>query len=110
METEKNVMVPVSTLGLLMAIAMGAEWKTESTKGVAAAILDGTPVAKNELLAYMVAFNALEMDARGCGEVAKMLIDGARETYGAEVLERVLQKIKEIENVRKKRRNKNEHH
>ena len=106
METEKNVMVPVSTLGLLMAIAMGAEWKTESTKGVAATILDGTPVAKNELLAYMVAFNALEMDARGCGEVAIMLIDGAREKYGAEVLERVLQKIKEIENVRKKRRNK----
>lgn len=54
----------------------------------------------------MVAFNALEMDARGRGEIAKMLIDGARETYGAKVLERVLQKIKEIENVRKKRRNK----
>lgn len=105
---EETVLVPVSTLGLLTAIAMGAEWKTESTKEVAAAILDGTPVAKNELLAYMVAFNALEMDARGCGEIAKMLIDGARETYGAEVLERVLKKIEEIENVRKKRRRANE--
>lgn len=102
---EKAVMVPVSTLGLLMAIAMGAEWKTETNAKVVADILDGAP-AENELLAYMVAFNALEMDARGRGKVAKMLIDGARETYGAEVLERVLKKIEEIENVRKKRRNK----
>lgn len=99
---EKAVIISVKALGALMAIAMGAEWKTESTKGVAAAILDGTPVAKNELLAYMVAFNALEMDARGCGEVAKMLIDGAQETYGAEVLERVLKKIEEIKKARRK--------
>lgn len=100
---EKVVIVPVSTLGLLLAVAMGAEWKTENTKEVAAAILDGNPGTKNELLAYMVAFNALEVEARGCGEIAERLIDGAQETYGAEVLEKVLHKIEEIGTIRNRR-------
>jgi hypothetical protein len=60
---EKAVMVPVSTLGLLMAIAMGAEWKTESTKGVAAAILDGTPVAKKRAAGL---YGSVQRSGDGC--------------------------------------------
>lgn len=109
MEIEKAVTVPVSTLGLLMAMAGSAEWETESTKKFVAfiggAIDDVCDTdTKNELNAYLVAFSALETQA--CGEDAKELIDDVQRASGDEMLERVLGKIKEIENVRKKRRNK----
>lgn len=63
METEKNVMVPISTLGLLMAIAMGAEWKTETNAKVVAAILDGTPVAKKRAAGL---YGSVQRSGDGC--------------------------------------------
>lgn len=109
METEKTVIVPVSTLGLLMAMAGSTEWKTESTKKVVASIvglINGVDDidTRNELNAYIVAFGALEMQSRD--EDAEDIIDGAQRTFGDEMLEKVLQKIEEIETIRKKRRNK----
>lgn len=108
---EKAVMVPASTMGLLLAMASSADWKTESTKkfvaGIVGVINDAGDIdTKNELNAYILAFSALETQA--CGEDAEEIIDGIQRTSGDEIemLERVLQKIEEIENVRKKRRNK----
>lgn len=57
---------------------------------------------RNELKAYMIAFGALETQARG--EDAKEIIDGAREVFGNEMLKRVLKKIEEIEKTRRKRK------
>ena len=107
METEKTVIVPVSTLGLLMAMARSTEWKTESTKKVVASIvglINGVDDidTRNELNAYIVAFGALEMQSRD--EDAEDIIDGAQEAFGDEVLEKVLKKIEEIEIVRRKRK------
>lgn len=103
---EKAVMVPASTMGLLLAMASSADWETENTARIAANIvgLIGEPTTEHELNAYALAFSALEIQARG--EDAKKLIDITKKTYRDEMLKRVLGKIKEIENVRKKRRNK----
>ena len=106
---EKAVIIPVRTLGELMAMAGSANWKTEDTKKLAADVvllIDNVDdvEAKSELKAYMIAFGALETQARG-GD-AKELIDGAREVFGNEMLERVLKKIEEIETIRKRRNKK----
>lgn len=103
---EKAVIIPVRTLGALMAMAGSANWKTEDTKKLAAdvVLLIDNVEAKSELKAYMIAFGALETQARG-GD-AKELIDGAREVFGNEMLERVLKKIEEIETIRKRRNKK----
>lgn len=106
---EKAVIISVRALGMLMAMAGTANWKTENTNEIAndiAVLIDSADDVdiRNELKGYIVAFGALEMQAHG--ESAKKLIDITKKTYGDEMLKRVLGKIKEIENVRKKRRNK----
>lgn len=104
---EKAVIIPVRALGALMAMAGSANWKTEDTAKIAADIalliddVDDVDI-RNELKAYMIAFGALETQARG--EDAKEMIDGAQEAFGDEVLEKVLKKIEEIEIVRWKRK------
>lgn len=101
---EKAVMVPASTMGLLLAMASSTDWETENTARIAANIvgLIGEPTTEHELNAYALAFSALEMQARG--EDAKEIIDDAQEKLGDEMLEKVLKKIEEIENVRRKRK------
>lgn len=102
---EKAVIIPVRALGMLMAMAGTANWKTENTNDIAVLIDSADDVdIRNELKGYIVAFGALEMQAHG--ESAKEMIDGAQEAFGDEVLEKVLEKIEEIEKARKKRRNK----
>lgn len=106
---EKAVIITVRALGALMAMAGSANWKTEDTAKIAADIAmlidDVDDVdTKNELKAYIVAFGALEAQARG-GD-AKEIIDGAQETFGDEMLEKVLKKIEEIETIRKRRNKK----
>lgn len=107
MDEEKNVIISVRALGMLMAMAGTANWKTENTAKIAADIalliddVDDVDI-RNELKAYIVAFGALEMQAHG--EDAKEMIDGAREVFGNEMLERVLKKIEEIEKTRRKRK------
>lgn len=104
---EKAVIISVKALGALMAMAGTANWKTENTAKIAADIalliddVDDVDI-RNELKAYIVAFGALEMQAHG--EDAKEMIDGAQEAFGDEVLEKVLKKIEEIENARRKRK------
>lgn len=104
---EKAVIISVKVLGALMAMAGTANWKTENTAKIAADIVlliddvDDVDI-RNELKAYMIAFGALETQARG--EDAKEIIDGAREIFGNEMLERVLKKIEEIEKARRKRK------
>lgn len=104
---EKAVIISVKALGALMAMAGTANWKTENTAKIAADIalliddVDDVDI-RNELKAYIVAFGALEMQAHG--EDAKEMIDGAREVFGNEMLERVLKKIEEIEKTRRKRK------
>lgn len=104
---EKAVIISVKALGALMAMAGTANWKTENTAKIAADIalliddVDDVDI-RNELKAYMIAFGALETQARG-GD-AKEIIDGAQETFGDEMLERVLKKIEEIERSRRKRK------
>lgn len=104
---EKAVIISVKALGALMAMAGTANWKTENTAKIAADIalliddVDDVDI-RNELKAYMIAFGALETQARG-GD-AKEIIDGAQETFGDEMLERVLKKIEEIERARRKRK------
>lgn len=104
---EKAVIISVKALGALMAMAGTANWKTENTAKIAADIalliddVDDVDI-RNELKAYIVAFGALEMQAHG--EDAKEMIDGAKEAFGDEVLEKVLKKIEEIEIVRRKRK------
>lgn len=104
---EKAVIIPVRALGVLMAMAGTANWKTENTNEIAndiAALIDSADDVdiRNELKAYIVAFGALEMQAHG--ESAKGMIDGAQGTFGDEVLEKVLKKIEEIERARRKRK------
>ena len=103
---EKAVMVPASTMGLLLAMASNTKWETENSAWLVAAVTSyvNDPDAEKELLAYIAAFCTLETQARG--EDAKKLIDITKKTYGDEMLKRVLGKIKEIEKVRKKRRHK----
>lgn len=103
---EKAVMVPASTMGLLLAMASSADWETENTARIAANIvgLIGEPTTEHELNAYALAFSALEMQARG--EDAKKLIDITKKTYGDEMLKRVLKKIEVIETIRKRRNKK----
>lgn len=103
---EKAVMVPASTMGLLLAMASSADWKTENTAKIAANIvgLIGEPTTEHELNAYVLAFSALEMQARG--EDAKEIIDDAQEKLGDEMLEKVLKKIEVIETIRKRRNKK----
>lgn len=103
---EKAVMVPASTMGLLLAMASNTKWETENSAWLVGAVTSyvNDPDAESELLAYIAAFCTLETQARG--EDAKKLIDITKKTYGDEMLKRVLGKIKEIENVRKKRRSK----
>lgn len=104
---EKAVIISVKALGALMAMAGTANWKTENTAKIAADIalliddVDDVDI-RNELKAYMIAFGALETQARG-GDT-KEIIDGAQETFGDEMLERVLKKIEEIERARRKRK------
>lgn len=106
---EKAVIISVKALGALMAMAGTANWKTENTAKIAADIalliddVDDVDI-RNELKAYMIAFGALETQARG--EDAKEIIDGAREVFGNEMLKRVLKKIEEIETIRKRRNKK----
>lgn len=103
---EKAVMVPASTMGLLLAMASSADWETENTARIAANIvgLIGEPTTEHELNAYALAFSALEMQARG--EDAKEIIDDAQEKLGDEMLEKVLKKIEVIETIRKRRNKK----
>ena len=107
-EKEKmNVIISVRALGMLMAMAGTANWKTENTNEIAndiAVLIDSADDVdiRNELKAYIVAFGALEMQAHG--ESAKGMIDGAQEAFGDEVLEKVLKKIEEIEEARRKRK------
>lgn len=103
---EKAVMVPASTMGLLLAMASNTKWETENSAWLVAAVTSyvNDPDAEKELLAYIAAFCILETQARG-GD-AKELIDGAREVFGNEMLERVLKKIEEIETIRKRRNKK----
>ena len=103
---EKAVMVPASTMGLLLAMASNTKWETENSAWLVAAVTSyvNDPDAEKELLAYIAAFCILETQARG--EDAKELIDGAREVFGNEMLERVLKKIEEIETIRKRRNKK----
>lgn len=108
-EKERTVIISVRALGALMAMAGTANWKTENTNEIAndiALLIDSADDVdiRNELKAYIVAFCALEMQAHG--ESAKGMIDGVQEAFGDEVLEKVLQKIEEIETIRKERRNK----
>ncbi len=101
---EKAVIISVKALGALMAMAGTANWKTENTAKIAADIalliddVDDVDI-RNELKAYIVAFGALEMQAHG--ESAKGMIDGAQEAFGNGVLEKVLEKIEEIEKARR---------
>ena len=101
---EKAVMVPASTMGLLLAMASNTKWETENSAWLVAAVTShvNDPDAEKELLAYIAAFCTLETQARG--EDAKKLIDITKKTYGDEMLKRVLGKIKEIEIVRRKRK------
>lgn len=106
---EKAVIIPVRTLGALMAMAGSANWKTEDTKKLAADVvllINGVDDidTRNELNAYIVAFGALEMQSRD--EDAEDIIDGAQRTFGDEMLEKVLKKIEEIETIRKRRNKK----
>lgn len=102
-EKERTVIISVRALGMLMAMAGTANWKTENTNEIAndiAVLIDSADDVdiRNELKAYIVAFGALEMQAHG--ESAKGMIDGAQEAFGDEVLE----KIEEIEEARRKRK------
>lgn len=101
---EKAVMVPASTMGLLLAMASNTKWETENSAKIAANIvgLIDEPTTEHELNAYALAFSALEMQARG--EDAKEIIDDAQEKFGDEMLKKVLKKIEEIERVRRKRK------
>lgn len=106
---EKAVIISVRALGMLMAMAGTANWKTENTKEIAndiAVLIDSADDVdiRNELKGYIVAFGALEMQAHG--ESAKGMIDGAQEAFGNGVLEKVLEKIEEIETIRKRRNKK----
>lgn len=103
---EKAVMVPASTMGLLLAMASSADWETENTAKIAANIvgLINEPTTEHELNAYALAFSALEMQARG--EDAKEIIDDVQEKLGDEMLEKVLKKIEVIETIRKRRNKK----
>ncbi len=106
-EKERTVIISVKALGALMAMAGTANWKTENTKEIAndiAVLIDSDDDVdiRNELKAYIVAFCALEMQAHG--ESAKEMIDGAQEAFGNGVLEKVLEKIEEIEKARRKRK------
>lgn len=105
---EKAVMVPASTMGLLLAMACSADWETENAAEIVANIvgLIGEPTTEHELNAYALAFSALEIQACG-GDAEEMpIIDITKKMYGDKTLEKALKKIEEIENVRKKRRNK----
>ncbi|MGO4925213.1 hypothetical protein ACTQ44_09850 [Ligilactobacillus ruminis] len=108
METEKTVIVPVSTLGLLMAMAGSTEWKTESTKKVVASIvgLIDEPTTEYELNAYALAFSALEIQACGGDAEEIEIIDITKKMYGDKTLEKALKKIEEIETIRKRRNKK----
>lgn len=104
---EKGITISLDMLGLLMAMAGTANWKTENTNEIAndiAVLIDSADDVdiRNELKAYIVAFGALEMQAHG--ESAKGMIDGVQEAFGDEVLEKVLKKIEEIEEARRKRK------
>lgn len=103
---EKAVMVPASTMGLLLAMASNTKWETENSAWLVAAVTSyvNDSDAEKELLAYIAAFCILETQARG--EDAKKLIGITKKTYGDEMLEKVLKKIEEIETIRNKRRNK----
>lgn len=108
-EKEKAVIIPVRALGMLMAMAGTANWKTENTNEIAndiAVLIDSADDVdiRNELNAYALAFSALEMQARG--EDAKEIIDDAQEKLGDEMLEKVLKKIEVIETIRKRRNKK----
>lgn len=94
---EKAVIVPVSTLGLLLAMVGSADWKTENNERVifnTAASIDNVD-ARNELMAYAMTFKALERQA--CGADVEGLVDRIREDFGDKMLEKVLKKIEEIE-------------
>lgn len=106
-EKERTVIISVRALGMLMAMAGTANWKTENTNEIAndiAVLIDSADDVdiRNELKAYIVAFGALEMQAHG--ESAKGMIDGVQEAFGDELLEKVLKKIEEIEEARRKRK------
>lgn len=101
MDEEKNVIISVRALGMLMAMAGTANWKTKNTNDIAVLIDSADDVdIRNELKGYIVAFGALEMQAHG--ESAKGMIDGVQEAFGNGVLEKVLEKIEEIEKARRK--------
>ncbi|KLA46991.1 hypothetical protein [Ligilactobacillus ruminis] len=103
---EKAVMVPASTMGLLLAMASNTKWKTENSAWLIAAVTShvNDPDAVKELLAYIAAFCILETQARG--EDAKKLVDITKKTYGDEMLEKVFKKIEVIETIRKRRNKK----
>ena len=105
---EKGITISLDMLGLLLAMACSADWETENAAEIAANIvgLIGEPTTEHELNAYALAFSALEIQACG-GDAEEMpIIDITKKMYGDKTLEKALKKIEEIENVRKKRRNK----
>lgn len=108
METgkEKTVMVPVSIMGLLLAMASSADWETENTAKIVADIvgLIGEPTTEYELNAYALAFSALEIQACGGDAEEIEIIDITKKMYGDKTLEKALKKIEEIERARRKRK------
>ena len=91
---EKAVMVPASTMGLLLAMASNTKWKTENSAWLIAAVTShvNDPDAVKELLAYIAAFCILETQARG--EDAKKLVDITKKRTETKCLKRCLRKSK----------------
>lgn len=91
---EKAVMVPASTMGLLLAMASNTKWETENSAWLVGAVTSyvNDPDAEKELLAYIAAFCILETQARG--EDAKKLIDITKKRTETKCLKRCLRKSK----------------
>lgn len=93
---EKAVMVPASTMGLLLAMASNTKWETENSARLVAAVTSyvNDPDAEKELLAYIAAFCILETQARG--EDAKKLIDITKKRTETKCLKECLRKSKKL--------------
>ncbi|MEE1507906.1 MAG: hypothetical protein U0L25_01715 [Ligilactobacillus ruminis] len=93
---EKAVMVPASTMGLLLAMASNTKWETENSAWLVAAVTSyvNDPDAEKELLAYIAAFCILETQARG--EDAKKLIGITKKRTETKCLKRCLRKSKKL--------------
>ena len=101
--------VGLDILGLLLAMIGDSDWETESATRIATYLTTSAFVhlgheAGTDLMAYVSAFQIREASARG--KDIKIITDIARKQFGDEILEKTASKLEEIENVRKKRRNK----